>query len=502
MLKIKKYNFILFLIVLLGSILRIYKLGSIPNGFFCDEASIGYNSYSLLSKGVDEWGKAWPIFFKAFGEFKGPIMIYSTIPFVYLFGLNQFSVRLVSVIYGIVTIIAIYFLAKQLFNRQIGILSAFFLAISPWHIHFSRVSLEGLTPFVFFTILATYFWLKFIKDKKLCYLSILFFCLAFYSYFPARIFIPLFFIFLILFSWNYLKTDFSKLTKLFIFGLILISPMIIHLISGDGLSRWQQVKGDFTPLNLSKKYFDYFSVNFLFFQGDIDFPTQFITRHSVRGVGELYLIQFPFIIISLYFLCKNKFKKEYLILFSWLFFYPFCDLFTSSTSPQSTRSIIGVVPFQIFTSFGIYQLIKNSKNKIFKKIVFLIVIFLTFYSLNNYQKLYFQKYSLYSSDYWGWQYGPKEILSYFQSKQQDYDQLCLEGKFNAPDIFIKFYDPNNLCVGKCQVCGLGNLDQSKKQLFAISQETYNQLNHQDYIIQHTIYYPNHQPAFYLVSYVK
>lgn len=502
MLKRRVYSILIILIIILGSILRLYKLGVIPFGFFCDEASVGYNSYSLLSKGVDEWGKNWPIFFRAFGEFKGPVMIYSTIPFVYFLGLNQFSVRLVSAIFGIATIIAIYLLGKQLFNRQTGILSAFFLAISPWHIHFSRVSLEGLTPFVFFTVLATYFWLKFIKDKKFGYLSILFFSFAFYSYFPARIFIPLFFLSLFFLNWNYFKTNSTQLIKFFIFGLLLISPMIFHLVSGEGLSRWQQVKGDLTPFNLTKKYFDYFSTSFLFFQGDVDFPGQFITRHSVKGIGELHLIQFPFIIFSLYFLFKNKFKKDHLILFFWLFFYPFCDLFTSSISPQATRSIIGVIPFQILTAFGLYQFVKYFNNKIYKNIIVLIVSVLTLLSLYNYQKLYFQKYSLYSSDYWGWQSGPERILSYFKIHQQDYDQLCLEGNFNSPDIFIKFYDPQNLCHGKCQICSLNELSLSKKQLFAISPETYNQLNKTEFITKQIIKYPNYQPAFYLVSLVK
>lgn len=498
----KYHRHLLILIVILGFILRIYKLGKIPFGFFCDEASIGYNAYSLIHYGVDEWHTSWPLFFKAFGEFKSPVMIYSSLPFIYFLGLSEFSVRLVSVIYGTITIMAIYFLTKQFFNRQIGVITALFLAISPWHIHFSRVSLEGLTPFVLFTILATYFWLKFLKNQKFGYLSILLFSLAFYSYFPARIFIPLFFISLVLVNWKYLFKNYSQTIKLFIFGLILISPMIFHLISGDGLSRWQQVQGEFNLLNLTQKYFEYFSTDFLFFQGDIDFNGQFITRHSIRNMGEFYLLQLPLIIIGSFYFLKNKSKKESLVLFFWLLFYPLCDLFTSSTSPQATRSIIGVIPFQILTAVGLYQLVQYKPNKTYKISILLSLFLSIFISVNNYKKLYFQSYPMYSSDYWGWQSGPKKIMTYFKSHQQDYDQLCLEGKFNSPEIFIKFYDPKDLCHGKCQVCGLDNLTSSKRQLFAISQETYSQLDNQDLIIKQIIYYPNYQPAFYLVSFIQ
>jgi 4-amino-4-deoxy-L-arabinose transferase-like glycosyltransferase len=495
-----KSTSLLILIIIFAFFLRFYKLGDIPFGFFCDEASVGYNAYSLLKHGTDEWGTSWPVFFKAFGEFKGPVMIYSSVPIVSFLGLNEFSVRLVSVIYGVATIFVVYLLVKQLFNQSIALLSSFFLAISPWHIHFSRVSLEGLTPFVFFTVLASYFWLKFLKNYRFGYLSILFFSLAFYSYFPARIFIPLFFITLLLTSKISIKKNFSKLTKLFIFGLILITPMIFHLINGNGLSRWQQVKGDSDILSLSKKYFEYFSTDFLFFQGDIDFSGQFVTRHSVRGIGELYLIQLPLIIIALFFLIKDKSRKKYLMLLFWILLYPFCDLFTSSSSPQATRSIIGVIPFQILTAVGIFQLFKFIKNKTYKIITAFVLFLLIICSVNNYQKSYYQNYILYSSDYWGWQSGPKEIINYFRLHQQDYDQLCLEGKFNAPEIFIKFYDPKNLCQGKCQVCGIDRLNINKKQLFAVSTDTFNQLNQSGFKVKKTIYYPNRQPAFYFIDF--
>jgi hypothetical protein len=128
--------------------------------------------------------------------------------------------------------------------------------------------------------------------------------------------------------------------------------MIVHLISGDGLSRWQQVKGDFNFLSLTQKYFEYFSTDFLFFQGDVNFPGQFITRHSVKGMGELYLFQLPLVIIAFIYLIRNKFKKEYLIILFWILIYPFCDLFTSSASPQATRSIIGVIPFKFLLELG------------------------------------------------------------------------------------------------------------------------------------------------------
>lgn len=158
-------------ILLLAFALRVYNLSNNPPGFFADEASIGYNAYTIFHFGTDEYGSSLPFFFKAFGEYKNPVETYSTVPFVALFGLNEFAVRLPSVLYGLLGIIAVYFLATVLFqtyhyHKLIGYLTSFLLAISPWHIHFSRSSLEGLTAYVAFTILASYFFLKVQKQPK------------------------------------------------------------------------------------------------------------------------------------------------------------------------------------------------------------------------------------------------------------------------------------------------------------------------------------------------
>src|SRR5947209_1614488 len=69
-------------ILIIGLIVRIYNLSDNPAGFQVDEASIGYNAYSILTTGKDEHGVFSPIFFQAFGEYKSPIQIYSTVPLI------------------------------------------------------------------------------------------------------------------------------------------------------------------------------------------------------------------------------------------------------------------------------------------------------------------------------------------------------------------------------------------------------------------------------------
>jgi hypothetical protein len=398
-------------------------------------------------------------------------------------------------------IIALFFFTKELFNQKIAIFSALFLALSPWHIHFSRVSLEGLTPFVFFTILGSLYWLKFFKNKTGGYLSELFFAISLYCYFPSRIFVPIYGLLLLIISWLKIKADYHASLKLLVFGLILVSPLVVHLFFGGGFSRWNQVKGDWEILTILKKYFSYFSANFLFFDGDINFTGQFITRHSVKGLGQLYLFQLPLLILGIVWFIKNKFKKPYLMLLFWLLIYPFCDLLTSSVSPQATRTIIGVVPFQIISALGLDYLLNINRNRIFKISLTFLVLIIIFISVINFQKKY-NTYPSYSADYWGWQSGPAEIMEYFKDNSSNYDQLCLEGKFNAPHIFIKFYDPANICQGKCQICGYESLDLKSKQLFAVSKETYDKLSslNINFNIKHTVYYPSKEVAFIILDF--
>src|SRR5438876_936530 len=118
-------SLILTLIILLGFIVRVYNLEKIPAGFFCDEASTGYNSYLILKTGHDEFGKMLPIFFQSFGNFRPGIPFYFSIPFIAIFGLTEFSTRFPSAIIGTATIIALYFLTYLLFSsRKIALFSS------------------------------------------------------------------------------------------------------------------------------------------------------------------------------------------------------------------------------------------------------------------------------------------------------------------------------------------------------------------------------------------
>ena len=84
----KKEHLLIIIVILLASFIRLYKLGSFPIGLYSDEASLGYNAYSLLKTGSDEFGNIWPLTLKSFGDYKPPMSAWLNIPNVYLFFFN------------------------------------------------------------------------------------------------------------------------------------------------------------------------------------------------------------------------------------------------------------------------------------------------------------------------------------------------------------------------------------------------------------------------------
>ena len=132
------------LILIVAATSRFYKLGAVPTSLNADEAAIGYNAYSILKTGKDEYGRKFPLLFQSFDDFKMPVYIYLTVPSIAIFGLNDFSVRLPSALLGTLTVFVTYLLIEGLFaSIPIGVIASFLLAISPWHLQFSRSAYEA-----------------------------------------------------------------------------------------------------------------------------------------------------------------------------------------------------------------------------------------------------------------------------------------------------------------------------------------------------------------------
>lgn len=185
-----KKHFLITVILILAAVLRLYGLDRFPAGLNADEAAIGYNAWSLLETGKDEHSAPWPLVFRSFDDYKPPVYFYLVLPFVKFFGLNIWSVRLPSALLGITSVYLVYLVVKMLFKNNklsivipsrvegshstrhelrtsnheqitnnLALVSALLLAISPWHLQFSRGGWE-VNAATFFILLGVWGFLK------------------------------------------------------------------------------------------------------------------------------------------------------------------------------------------------------------------------------------------------------------------------------------------------------------------------------------------------------
>src|SRR3954469_462508 len=72
-----------------------------PPGFAIDESSICYNAWTISQTGHDEYAKPWPLFFRPFGEYKSPTIIYLLAALFRVAGPSIAGARLLVASFGV-----------------------------------------------------------------------------------------------------------------------------------------------------------------------------------------------------------------------------------------------------------------------------------------------------------------------------------------------------------------------------------------------------------------
>ncbi len=451
---------LLLFILIIAVFLRFFRADEIPPSLNWDEASLGYNAYSILKTGKDEWGRVFPLSFEAFGDYKLPGYIYTAIPFIKLFGLNEFSVRLPSQIAGVMAVFLIYLIARKIFdNENMGLFAGLLLAISPWHLFLSRVALEANLALTFFLLGLYLFLQSFKKPLFLLYASILF-GLTFFTYNSARVFVSLFLVALIAI---YHKELIKFRKKLILPGAVILIFILVasyFAIFQDSSSRYFWVtildQGAINSINEARanstlpdlitkllnnrvvyfvqnlflNYLKHFSLQFLFLEGGSNH------QFSVPHQGLLYLIELPFLLLGFVNIFK---RKAGLTLLAWVFLSPIPSAITRE-APQVLRSIFMLGSLQIIISLGIITLIEKIESKIISKqaLVTLLIGMLgisCFYFFSD----YFINYPKNESE--SWQYGNKEAIKFLDQNSflKSEKKIYITKKYGEPHIFYLFY---------------------------------------------------------------
>lgn len=186
--RITRLLFILFLAI--GIFARIWQFGIVPGDINQDEAFAGYEAYSLLHYGMDSAGYRFPVYLTTWGSGMSALNTYLMIPFVALFGLKVWAIRLPQVIIACLTLWVVYLLVKRLFGEIPALCALFLLAISPWHIGMSRWGMDAnMAPG--FVIFGLYFFVRGLENSKFFLLSALMYGLSLYCYAVIWPIIPL-----------------------------------------------------------------------------------------------------------------------------------------------------------------------------------------------------------------------------------------------------------------------------------------------------------------------
>ena len=424
-----------------------------------------------------------PLTFRSIDDYKPPLYEYVTVPSVALFDLNEFSTRLPSAFAGIITVILTALLVYQIVlsipalrsnARKISLVSSLSLAISPWHLQFSRAAFE-VNISVLITVLAVTSFLYGLKNKKLFLLSALFFGLNFFSYHSARVVSPLlmislfllfhkslpikkyilyFFIIWLTFFAGFIPILMSKdaqirfsATNIFKPGARSLSDRDLETIflekrSQDNLAGFDMagkifhnqrlIYTDYESLrNAFSNYLSHFDFNFLFIKADAPL-------HHAPGFGLLYIVELPLILLGLIYILKKGLNRSSFFILLWIMFVPIPSSITKG-APHAVRTEIILPTFQILSGWGLILLINflQKESKLFRDAGSALISIAFLINISFYLHQYYVHTNYEASSYW--LHSRKEAVEATEKLKNQYDRVLISQRVEVPLDFWLFY---------------------------------------------------------------
>lgn len=448
-------------IFLLALLLRFWNLGTYPEAIDEDEMAFGYYGYSLIKNGTDEYGNKFPIYFESAGDFKyGLYSYFAAIP-VGIFGLNPTTTRSIAAVAGSLSVIVIYYLAKEVFDKErYALITSFVLAVSPMHIHFSRVAYNNVLG-AFFAILSILFlirWFKKGRPKELLLLS-LFFVLSIFTYQTYRVFLPVSFVLLFAIYFKKLAKKRRKNAALLVLGAIAIvylsfvpaksrtraqdfslltnEPKLLEQFTEDSIAETPLLvtrafhnKLTASGLGFAERYLSYFDPTFLFARTS---PTT--ERHTIPDIGLLYLFEGVFFVLGVLYLFKLVDKNDRWVPLAILAASPVAA--SMVVEPRSAiRTIVIVYAYALLVGLGIYVATNIKK---FSSLALFVVgaFYLANFSFFAHQYFVHKTYH----NPWYSDVGLKEMVQFVNQNKDDYSAVVMSRGHYIPYLFYNRVAP-------------------------------------------------------------
>lgn len=396
------YKLILSLLIfyIIGWFLFSYKLTEVPPGINGDEAAIGYIASTIAQNGYDNNGKFLPLFTTAsWPDWKQPVTIYSTVLVFKFLGTSYFNLRLVSVLFVLLSGTLIFLLTKEVFNQKTALVSLFIFTTVPLILIQSHLAIENIAPLPF---IISWLWMmaKYTKIQKLKYLILagVFLGISLYSYLGLRLIMPV----LTVLSIGYIfyinrslkKKVILSSTLAFIFSII---PFLLLLLLVKN-----QYPGAILVSNKPQEMMSYqqfflpyissFDPSFLFLKGDAT------PYHSTGKQGMFLLSTLPLFILGLIKIIKDK-NPFFILVILTFFFIPI--LYGLPGQVYRASRLMSLIPFFVIIATLGFQVILETRKRVFTlTAAFLVIMLITLNFLD------------FSVDYWS-DY-PKRIVKDFE----------------------------------------------------------------------------------------
>lgn len=489
----------LILILLVAVAARFYKLGVVPHGMTWDEAAIGYNGYAIATVHRDEWLEFMPVSFRSFGDYKAPLAIYVNGVSTYLFGMNLWAVRLPFAVIGVLSVAGMYILTRLLFfgeknTHLMALGAAAVLAVSPWHLHFSRTGFESGIA-LFFTIAMTICVLAAHKIKNLSKLQrfILLACasaaaaMSVYTYHSSKIVVPLLWCVLWLqsvFDGTRKRASLQHFFSASFFVVVLCIPLLRDSIYGHGLQRAGSL---FFTSELGVVGHVQLFVRNIYAHLDPAFLIGGATdslRHGGGAWGVLFPTTAVLAIIGFLQYCTSKHtRKELALIVAWVGI-GFLPAVLGQTVPHANRALLALPALIVLAVYGLNSCVAKLQSTTAKHIC--IALFVLSHSLmvTAYLNHYYTHFAAQSTEAFADGYIEAyervyEVVREYHGTPDQINKIIFSSEYGQPYIYALFtaetdaiaYQGGALARYIFQdVVGTGDLGQ-KNTLLVASQNT-------------------------------
>lgn len=457
-------------IILVAAVLRLYNLSHVPPSPSLDEVSIGYNAYSILHTGKDEYGNALPLLLRAYDDYRPALYVYMTVPFVWIFGLSVIAVRLPSVILSMITLWAAYGIGRMIGKKYLsfdylGEMVVAILALSPWHIYISRLGHESNLGLTLMALGLCFFLRAFIDGKKTSFITAAaFFGLSVHGYQSEKIIVPLVVMAGGVLFWKDVWKAKSQIVIAMVVGFVIVLPALVASISPEGLSRFRgssafstdtldavaakaaytsaRERGDrFGQVVHSRyitnasifvhNYVSHFSPGWLFFGDDRE-------AHKAPGMGLLYLWEWPLLLIGLWALWSSRIPRNILVfLISYLLIAPLPAAITTQ-APHAMRAYTVIPVLQLIEALGIWFIVRSLRMKQLQVFAAVVGIFVAS-GMSLFWRGYFVRFPAEQSD--SFQFAMSSAISYAVSVTDRYERIDManRGALYQSYMFFLYY---------------------------------------------------------------